>query len=273
MRQAAPLPGRGRRLGLRLAALALLTGGASAWLLLATSEVRQPSVLTAHIDQWLAGKGLGIEQVSLEGHRYTTDADIFDALDLANSGSMLRFNGTEAANRMLRLPWVQRVQIKPLVPNGLHVVVTERKPYAVWEHGGRRLLIDKTGHRLASIGSESFADLPRVRGDGAPTAIADLHATLALFPAIETRLASAQRIGARRWALVLSNGVTVQLPAEQEAAALQKLAALQARVALLDRDIAEIDLRGPGLTVRPRIAAGGFDGPTGSLPAPPVPQM
>jgi cell division protein FtsQ len=245
----------------------LLIAGSAAGLQYGTTGARPPSALLAHIDQWLAGKGLGIDQVSLEGHRYTTDADIFDALDLSHTGSMLRFNGTEAANRMLRLPWVQRVQIKPLVPNGLHVVITERTPYAVWEHEGRRQLIDKSGHRLASIGPSSFTQLPRVHGENAHTAVADLHATLSLFPAIETRLSVAQRIGGRRWVLVLNNGVKVHLPADQDAAAIQRLAALQAGTGLLDRDVTEIDLRGPNLTVRPRSSLGGFDGPTGSIPS------
>ena len=267
-------PRRNRRLLIfRLTALALLIAASAAGLTFGTSGARQPPALIAHIDQWLAGHGFGIEQVSLEGHRYTPDADIFDALDLANAGSMLRFNGTDAANRMLRLPWVQRVQIKPLVPNGLHVVITERTPYAVWEHGGRRQLIDESGYRLASIGPASFTHLPRVHGEDAHTAVADLQATLSLFPAIATRLSLAQRIGGRRWVLVLNNGLKIQLPSEQEAAALQRLAALQAGPGILDRDLAEIDLRGAGLTVRPRSLPGGFDGPTGSLPSSTSPPM
>jgi cell division protein FtsQ len=223
----------------------------------------------APIDRWIVAQGLGIEQVSLEGHRFTTDADIFDALDLPNAGSMLRFNGTDAAARILRLPWVQRVQIKPLVPNGLHLVITERTPYAVWEHdagpgfqpgkpagqAGRRLLVDQTGHVLAAIGPEAFNDLPRVRGEGAAAAAADLHSTLALFPAIATRLTVAERIGGRRWSLALDNGLRIHMPAGQEASALQHLAALQANHRLLDRAIAEIDLRAPGVTVRPHAAS------------------
>lgn len=234
---------------LRGFAFVTLLAGVGGWLYLADGGARQPAALTAQIDQWLVAQGLGIEQISLEGHRYTPDADIFDALDLVNAGSMLRFSGTDAANRILRLPWVQRVQIRPLVPNGLHVIITERTPYAVWEHDGRHHLIDKTGHRLTTVGATAFADLPRVRGEGAPTASADLHATLSLFPAIAGRLERADRIGGRRWTLQLTGGITVQLPAEHEAAALQTVAALQASHHLLDRAVADIDVRSPGLTL------------------------
>lgn len=253
------------------AAIVLATSAAgAAWLQLGPSGVRPPSDITEQVDRWLVAKGLGIDQVSLEGHRFTTDADIFDALDLLNAGSMLRFNGSEAANRILRLPWVHRVQIKPLVPNGLYIVISERTPYAVWEHEGRRILIDKSGHRLATIGPSSFADLPRVRGEGANVAVADLHATLALFPAIETRLTMAERVGGRHWALNLSNGPRVLLPAEHDAAAIQQLAALHARTNVLDRDISEIDLRGRSPTVRlaTRAVASGSVPPEPSISAP-----
>ena len=243
----------------RFLAITLLIGAAAAGVAIRGGGSPAASALmaaiVAPIDRWIVAQGFGIDQVSLEGHRFTPDADIFDALDLPNAGSMLRFNGTQAATRILRLPWVSRVQIKPLVPNGLHLVITERTPYAVWERANKRHLIDQTGHVLAAIGSEAFAPLPRVRGDGAQTAAADLHATLALFPAIATRLTVAERIGGRRWVLTLDNGLRVHMPAEQEAAALQHLAALLTLHHLLERDVLEIDLRASGLTVRPRVAA------------------
>ena len=231
--------------------MALLAAGA-VFVDRGTDGARPPAALLAHVDGWLVAKGLGIDQVSLEGHRYTPDTDVLDALDLPHAGSMLLFNGTEAATRILRLPWIDRVQIKPLVPNGLHVVVTERRPYAVWEHDGRRQVIDQTGRVLGVAGPRAFADLPLVQGEGAPTMAADLHATLSLFPALATRLVAAERIGARRWILHLAGGMRVHLPASQEAAALQRLAAMQATRGLLDRELAEIDLRAPGMMVLPR---------------------
>ena len=62
----------------------------------------------------------------------------------------------------------------------------------------------------------------------------------------------AERVGERRWVLSLAPGILVQMPAQQETAALQRLATLQAEHGLLDRGLAEIDLREPDLTVRPR---------------------
>ena len=276
-RELAPPPRGHRRRGVWTAALLLLAGvGSTAALVLgwpmppAADAATSPGptrVVLAHVDRWLVAQGVGIEQVSLEGHRYTPDADIFDALELPTAGSMLRFDGTEAAARMLNLPWVQRVQIKPLVPNGLHIIITERTPYAVWIHDGRHQLIDQGGHVLAAVRAETFAQLPRVQGAGAQLAAADLHATLALFPTIQTRLKTAERVTERRWVLTLDDGTRIQLPAEQEAAALQRLAALQAGYDLLGRDLVDIDLRGPDLIVRPR-APGSAPGSIGTPPMP-----
>ena len=183
--------------------LALLLAGCTILVQPAAETLRSPEPLLAQVDRWLVGHGLGIDQVSLEGHRLTSDNDILDALALPAAGSMLLFDGGEAAARIMRLAWIERVQIKPLVPNGLHVVVTERTPYAVWERTGdqqtRQLvdshLVDKMGHVLGPVTARSYPNLPRIRGEGAAAAAADLHATLSLFPAIAQRLTVSERVG------------------------------------------------------------------------------
>ena len=236
------------RIGLLAAALFAVTTYFDLW---PESRATQNGMIAA-VDAKLGVWGLGIEQVTLSGQRYTSDNDIFAALDLANARSLLRFRGQEAAERILRLPWIERVQIRPIVPNALEIVITERTPYAVWDENGRRLLVDKTGHVLASVGAQAFAELPRIRGAGAPAAAADLHATLSIFPAIADRLTVAERVGDRRWTLELSGATRVDLPAEHETSALQTLAVLQSRHAILDHELADIDLRTTPPVVRLR---------------------
>ena len=53
------------------------------------------------------------------------------------------------------------------------------------------------------------------------------------------------RVGERRWNLRLHSGVDVLLPEGQEAPALNRLAELHQRHALLDRPLVAIDMRLP----------------------------
>jgi len=64
--------------------------------------------------------------------------------------------------------------------------------------------------------------LPRVAGEGAAAKAADLHALLAEHPQAMARVDVAERIGQRRWALRLTDGGSVQLPAYGEAQAIAR---------------------------------------------------
>jgi len=65
-------------------------------------------------------------------------------------------------------------------------------------------------------------------------------------PEIVPRLRAAVRVGKRRWDLVLDRGLTIKLPAAQPLDALARVMALHYGEELLDRGLAEIDMRLPG---------------------------
>ena len=79
------------------------------------------------------------------------------------------------------------------------------------------------------------------------------------------------RISDRRWNLLLRNKAEVLLPEGQEAAALRRLAELQARQSFLDRPLAVIDLRLPDKMVV-RVANSPAPTTPTESPAPPPPK-
>lgn len=65
-----------------------------------------------------------------------------------------------AAERQLRaLPLVADVDVRRTFPLGVRIHVMEREPWAVWERGGRRSVIDKDGYVLEGIDTPSGAPL------------------------------------------------------------------------------------------------------------------
>ena len=79
-------PGSGGRILLLSVALAVLVA-VTAGLKLARAE-RAGSVL-ANLEKWAQLAGLSLDQVVLIGHRYTSDSDIFEAINLRRSRTML----------------------------------------------------------------------------------------------------------------------------------------------------------------------------------------
>jgi cell division protein FtsQ len=237
------LPGRGRAEARRVRSLPVLVALSAlmlaAGLTLARSATGGP--LLAKLETWAQLAGLGLDQVALVGHRYTADGDIFEAIDLRRARTMLSFDPQRARSRLAELPWVAEASIERVVPDRLEVRIRERTPVAVWSRGERSFLIDAEGRTLASVPADMMPQLPRVSGEGAAAAAAELFVLMTRFPEVKARTASAERIGDRRWTLRLMGGGAVHLPAAGEAEALAEAARLLAK----GFERAEIDVRAP----------------------------
>ena len=217
-------PRQAHRTVLLLATLAAL--GLAQGVMLVRNE--HAGTVLAKLETWAQLAGVGLDQVALIGHRYTADTDIFEAIGLKRARTMLSFDPAAAQARLAELPWIQQASLERVFPDRLEVRVTERAPVAVWSRGERSFLIDGTGRTLAQVPADVMPELPRVTGEGADSAAAGLFAVLAPFPDLKARVASAERVGGRRWTLRLNGGGAIQLPVEGEAQALAQAAGLLA---------------------------------------------
>ena len=111
-----------------------------------------------------------------------------------------------------------------ILPGGvLSAVVTERTPALLWRHARGIDLIDRTGHRVASVTArEVRRDLPLIAGEGAANAAPEALALLDAAGPILPRLRGLERMGERRWDVVLDRGQRIMLPAEGALAALEQ---------------------------------------------------
>ncbi len=252
------LPSFGRKLGFLIFAG---LSGAFAFAVLADGghQVRPTSPMLPEADRVLYWTGLRIDQVAVNGHRFTSDGDIFDALDLENERSLLGLDSVAARRRIERLPWIATASITRIFPGSLEVRVTERKPAALWRRGEREYLIDGTGRVLSAVQPGSHNDLPRVAGEGAAQEASTLLGLVARYPEIAERFIMAERVGGRRWTMRLRGGVTVQLAADREAIAFEALSSDKDLASLLSGRGLIVDLRSRGrVTVRPDVRSDGI---------------
>lgn len=184
--------------------------------------------------------GLGVQQVSLSGLRFTSDKAVFEALDLPSARTLLGFDSRAAQARIEALPWVAQAHVMRVFPDGLDVRIVERQPFAVWRIGTRHYVIDRQGRRLALVAPDAMPGLRRVAGEGADMRAAGLFGHLAKHPALIERVRLAQLHGHRRWTLFLMHGATLHLPPDGEVEALDRAAALLS-AGLAEKG--EIDLR------------------------------
>ena len=197
--------------------------------------------------------GLRVQNVVIEGRANTPEPLLLAALGVTKGSPILGFSLEAARQRIETLSWVEHATVERRLPGTIVVNLQERRPFAIWQNGGKFVLIDRAGQVVTHQDVANFRTLPLVVGAGAPSGAATLLDALTARPALQARVVAAVRVGERRWNLHMNNDTDVMLPEGHEVIALDRLLQLQQEHDLLDRPLVAIDMRLPDrLVLRPR---------------------
>jgi cell division protein FtsQ len=252
-RKPTPAPRRRRRLPRRIRRAAL-------WLLLTVAVAGGYGVIWASrfpagqaalaqaMDRVIgvsAAFGFVVTAIEVEGRETTDVATVVEALSAARGTPILAVSPGRAKEQLETLPWVRSATIERRLPGTLFVRLVERRPLAVWQHGGIQQLIDRDGAIIPVDDLSRFARLPTVVGDDAAPNAAALIDVLASDPELAARVTAAVRVGGRRWNLRIDDAIDVLMPEENPGNAWNRLAELERTNQLLKRDVQTVDLRLP----------------------------
>ena len=235
------------RFGLWIGVLALLAGGLYGVLQLSGTP-RGQSALQYTADRLLDGTarlGLVVADIKVEGRETTDRETILAALGAGPGSPILAMSPRRAKEQLETLPWVRSAVVERRLPDTLYVRLVERKPLALWQHGGKLELIDHEGAVIPATQLDRFVKLPMVVGESAARHAAELVDMLATEPDLASRVSAAIRVGDRRWNLRIDNAIDVLLPADAAASAWTQLARLERSSAILKRDVQVVDVRLP----------------------------
>ncbi|MEM1077844.1 MAG: cell division protein FtsQ/DivIB [Pseudomonadota bacterium] len=147
---------------------------------------------------------------------------------------------------VLGLDAVAEVDLSIQASGILAVDIVERTPAVVWQTRQTLEILDAEGHRVGPIDSRAaHAALPLVAGEGGDRAVPEALRLLAMADELEGRVIGLQRMGARRWDVVLTEDQRILLPETGAELALARVMALDAAQELFERDISAVDLRLP----------------------------
>ena len=188
--------------------------------------------------------GFYVEDIEISGNRETSEIAVLQNLGLENSYSLQGVDIQRARGELLNLPWVADADVRKVYPSTLKVTLTERVPFALWQQeDGRLLMIEHDGNVIGPITEPKFKRLPLVLGQGGNFAAASIDGLLAQWPELASRVRAYKRVDDRRWDLYLDNGVLVKLPEFGSDAAVARLKSLDESRAILEREVAAVDLR------------------------------
>jgi cell division protein FtsQ len=195
--------------------------------------------------------GFVLGDVLVEGRHETEKDTLIAAIGVHRGAPIFGIDINEARFQIEQLPWVEHATVQRRLPDLIYVRLSEREPLAIWQNERRFTVIDRAGRPLADAvdlakrGNKRIETLPQIVGPEAPAHVGELLEALAEVPEVRKRMAAASWIGNRRWDVKLDNGIVVKLPENDMALALQRLAMVQARERVFERDIVAVDLRQP----------------------------
>ncbi|NLS20772.1 cell division protein FtsQ/DivIB [Rhizobium sp. P40RR-XXII] len=222
------------------------TGTVSVFMLLAATGLYGMSLgghTQAVAEATTSAAGFAIEDVKVSGNDETSEIEILQLLGLDGTTSLVALDADAARLKIANLPWVENVEVRKVYPRAVEVKLTERRAYAIWQHGSELSLIQKDGSVIAPLRDNKFAKLPLFVGRDAETAAASVEDAFAKWPDVRGHVKAFVRVAGRRWDLYLDNGVIIKLPEDNVDGALARLTKLDKDENLLQRDIAAIDLR------------------------------
>ncbi len=184
-----------------------------------------------------------LKLMRIQGASSVVAEQIREAVPLAFPLSSLRLDLAVLKERMEQVDAVKKASL--FVRAGiLDVEIEERIPKLVWRVNGQLELVDETGARAGVIAKRAVrSDLPLIVGEGGAQHAAEALKLIASLGPLTPRFRGLQRIGERRWDVVLDRHQRILLPTENPVAALERVIALQNARDLLERDVLVVDMR------------------------------
>ncbi|MFK7868941.1 MAG: cell division protein FtsQ/DivIB [Roseobacter sp.] len=197
-----------------------------------------------------------VHLMAIDGADDALSEEIREVLPLIFPMSSFDLDLAALRDQVLALDPVKAASVRVKPGGVLHLDVQQRVPVILWRSREGLAVLDDTGAYIRPVASRADrADLPIFAGDGADSKVAEALAILDAAEPLGTRVQGLERIGERRWDVVLDRQQRLLLPEDLPVEALDRVIALDQAQDILSRDVQRIDLR---LGARPTIQMSEF---------------
>lgn len=237
--------------------IGIIIGSAAYWFY-ATGELESGIKITKREAYDLTTKaGLNLNNIYVDGLENLDTEAILAALPedfrQREVKPIMEISLPELKENLEQLGWVKYVEIKRELPDALRIIVSERKPVAIWQYEGELALVDIDGVLISRTDVPLFPDLPIVVGRDAHHHIHPLFEFMEASPDIMKRVSALIWVSERRWNVRMDNGIEIKLPEHDTEKAWHYLTELHQNKRLLDREVEFVDLRDMNKTyIKPR---------------------
>ena len=192
----------------------------------------------------LINNGFIIKNIEISGLNHLDKNDIIKIINAYNDINIFNVNINNIYKEIKNNTWIKKASIEIIYPNTIKILLTEKKPIAIWQNRYGNSLITKSGDVIFEKNLEEFKNyLPIVIGQNAHK---NVHSILNIFSSNKDfvkNIWSLTFVNERRWDVHFNQGLTIKLPSKNVEKAWEKVLYLDKKFNILNLGLTEIDLR------------------------------
>jgi len=156
--------------------------------------------------------GFVINEIYIDGCENLAPKELLAYLDIKNGDIIFSKSPWVLKEKLEKLEWIRSSVVDRQLPDKIYIGIRERKPIAIKQYNKNLQLIDVDGKIFTTKKMSDFTNLPIFVGDDVEDHVIDVIGFLKSDKNLYEQIDSVQRIGNRRWDIILKNKTTVKLP-------------------------------------------------------------
>ena len=196
------------------------------------------------LNKFLINNGFVIKNIEILGANYLNKKDIIKIVSAYNDINIFNANIKSIYNEIKNNTWIEKASIEMIYPDTIKILLTEKKPIAIWQNRYGNNLITNSGDVIFENNLEKFKNyLPIVIGQNAHK---NVHSVLNIFSINKEfvkNIWSLTYVNERRWDIHFDQGLTIKLPSKGVKKAWEKIVYLDKKFNILSLNLTELDLR------------------------------
>ena len=205
----------------------------------------QNKTIVNYVDYLLSNLGFSLSEVKVKGIESIKREEIIKHIKFRNCISLFCIDLKKTKADLEQLNLVKNANVRLLLPSRLNIDILEEKPEFILYEGKIKFLLNSDGKKLIELQKNinKYNDLILLEGKNVITRLDDLKVILQQSPKLSEKITNAKLISKRRWSLILSNNITIDLPEKKPEEAFKKLDSLDEKFGFLSDKLKIIDLR------------------------------
>ena len=196
------------------------------------------------LNKLLINNGFIIKNIEISGVRHIDKDDIIKIINTYNNVNIFKINTKNIYREIKNNTWIKKASIKTIYPDTIKILLTEKKPVAIWQDRFRNSLITKTGDVIFEKNLDEFKSyLPIIIGENAHKNVHSILNVLSSNKEFFKNIWSLTFVNQRRWDIHFNQGLTIRLPNKNVKKAWEKIVHLDQKFNILSLSLTEIDLR------------------------------